>query len=458
MTMPSTSSIVNAVLVLACAATISISASALDEPLPRRGMLGAQLTPVDEEIRSALELGPRQGVQILDVMPESAALAAGLKANDVVLSVNDTEIAGRNALADFVATVGSHKGGEEVALLIMRGNEKRTLTARLTPMPQETYPDFDTEYGFLTVDGARHRTIVTKPKGQGPFPAVLFLQGLGCSSIDAWFKPDEHVRQLLAGFTDAGFVTVRAEKRGVGDSEGAPCNEMDFQTELRGHQAALTYTHALDYTSDVFIFGHSMGGVFAPLVSAGQDVAGAVAFGTIGKPLSVYYAETVERQLKLSGANDASITRQMETCNEFIALFFGERRTPGEISARDPKFKTFLSVRDADATHFHGVHYTFWHQLDGIDKAEAWSKNNAPALLLYGKADYAASREDHPYIRDAVNAAQPGNATYIELDGIGHGFESAATQQETMRNRFAGDFNPIVVETTVNWMRKRLQP
>jgi len=434
---------------------VTASAFALDEPLPRRGLLGAQLMQVDEEVRIAAGLERRQGIQVLKVMPDSAALTAGLEHGDIILSVDKVELSGRDVLTDAVSEIGSHRSGEGIDLHVIRGGEKRVVTARLTPIPEETYPGFETEYGYVIVDGARHRTIVTKPKGVGPFPAVLFLQGLGCSSVDYWYNPDDHVRQLLAGFTDAGFVTVRAEKRGVGDSEGAPCNEMDFQTELRGHQAAFDYTKALAYTNDMFIFGHSMGGVFAPLVAASRDVAGVTIFGTIGKPLRLYFPENNERQAKLRGRSESNLAEQGAVLNAFVELFFEERLSPGEIEARNPDFISFFKPRKSDATHFHGVHYTFWHQLDDIDKAEAWANAGAPALILYGEADYAASRDDHPYIRDAVNAAHPGDATFIELENIGHAFESADTQKETMRNRFAGEFNPIVVETTVKWMRER---
>ncbi len=443
-------------LVIIAATLISAHAIALDESLPRRGVLGAQLSLVDEEVQSRLGLERREGVQIVGVMPDSAALAAGLQESDVVLSVDDADIRGDDALTDAVNELGSHKGGEEVALRVLRDGEERIVTARLNPMPEESYPDFATEYGFVTVDGVRHRTIVTKPDDDGPFPAVLFLQGLGCTSIDMWFREDDHVRQLLAGFTNAGFVTVRAEKRGVGDSEGGPCNEMDFQTELRGHKAALGYAQSLEYTDNVFLFGHSMGGVFAPLVAENENIDGVIVFGTIGKPLPHYFAENNERQFRLRRLKETVIEQKMNQIEEFIQLFFGERLTPGEIMARDATFKTFFEPRNSDDTHFHRVHYTFWHQLDDIDKAQAWSQVSAPVLVLYGEADYAASRDDHPYIRDAVNTKHPGNATLIELEGIGHGFETSDSQQETMLNRFAGEFNPIVVDTAVQWIRKRL--
>src|SRR5688572_23162101 len=57
---------------------------------------------------------------------------------------------------------------------------------RVGNRPLESLPGLDTEYAELqTSDGARLRTITTKPQGStGRLPAVLFVQWLSCDSIE----------------------------------------------------------------------------------------------------------------------------------------------------------------------------------------------------------------------------------------------------------------------------------
>ena len=86
----------------------------------------------------------------------------------------------------------------------------------------ESHPGLDTEYGeLLPGDGARLRTIVTKPQGaSGRLPAVLFVQWLSCDTIelspnaqDGW---SVMLRRLI---TESGMLWQRTEKSGVGESK-----------------------------------------------------------------------------------------------------------------------------------------------------------------------------------------------------------------------------------------------
>lgn len=109
-----------------------------------RGYLGVQsqtLTPDDAE---ALGL-PRdtKGVTITDVTPDSAAEKAGLKAGDVILSVNDKSVAGLRDLRIFIA---QRAPGSEVKLRIARdGKEQdfKVVLGKLDENPNELLPGVD---------------------------------------------------------------------------------------------------------------------------------------------------------------------------------------------------------------------------------------------------------------------------------------------------------------------------
>ena len=70
-----------------------------------------------------------------------------------------------------------------------------------------------------------------------------------------------------------GFVTVRMDRPGIGDSEGM-CAETDFEIELRVYRAAFRSLSRYDFIdpSKIFIFGISNGGGFAPLVAEDAPV------------------------------------------------------------------------------------------------------------------------------------------------------------------------------------------
>src|SRR5262249_33999050 len=81
--------------------------------------------------------------------------------------------------------------------------------------PLEALPGVDTEYGELrTPDGARLRTLVTRPQGDtGRLPAVLFAQWLSCDSIE--LRPnakDGWAVMLRRLITESHMVWQRTEK------------------------------------------------------------------------------------------------------------------------------------------------------------------------------------------------------------------------------------------------------
>jgi len=72
--------------------------------------------------------GLQQGAQLGEVTPGGAADKAGLKAGDVVTSVDSHPIASGDAL---VAAVRSHRPGDDVKITYHRGGQTATLTVKL---------------------------------------------------------------------------------------------------------------------------------------------------------------------------------------------------------------------------------------------------------------------------------------------------------------------------------------
>ncbi|MFM2046806.1 MAG: hypothetical protein RL383_883 [Actinomycetota bacterium] len=83
-------------------------------------------------------LGDRQdggvGAVVAEVESNSPADAAGLKVNDVVLSVNDQPITGQGALIGIIRDAAP---GEKVTVIVLRDGKSVTLTATLVPRPAD---------------------------------------------------------------------------------------------------------------------------------------------------------------------------------------------------------------------------------------------------------------------------------------------------------------------------------
>ena len=82
----------------------------------RRGRLGVMVGDVSDDVAQALDLASTAGALVSEVVPDSAAEQAGIEPGDVIVKVDDKEIAGSS---DLVNSVGLRSVGEEVTLQIV---------------------------------------------------------------------------------------------------------------------------------------------------------------------------------------------------------------------------------------------------------------------------------------------------------------------------------------------------
>src|SRR5499427_3664914 len=98
-----------------------------------RGWLGVQIQPVTEEVADSLGLKAAAGALVAEPQPGGPAAEAGLKAGDVITSVDSTAIKDARDLARRIAALEPHKA---VALSIIRSGKELTVTVTLGRLPE----------------------------------------------------------------------------------------------------------------------------------------------------------------------------------------------------------------------------------------------------------------------------------------------------------------------------------
>jgi serine protease Do len=94
----------------------------------QRGLLGVQITDVNAEIAEDLELSVNQGVLISRVNEKSAAQQAGLKAGDVIVSVNEHVV---NTVSELQEWVARNRPGKEIEVSYVREAVRNNVNVRL---------------------------------------------------------------------------------------------------------------------------------------------------------------------------------------------------------------------------------------------------------------------------------------------------------------------------------------
>ncbi|MBL0927374.1 MAG: alpha/beta fold hydrolase [Phycisphaerales bacterium] len=412
--------------------------------LPRRAWLGA-----------ALETGSAGGVIVRRVIPGGTAERSELRVGDRILEINGGAI---GDVPDLLALLKRLPAGPGASARVARGEAtvEVPLTVVSTPREAPTDDTYTISYSVARrSDGTRLRTIITVPvKDTGRRPAVLFIQGITCSSVDHGPNlpgPDVAVVQGLAA---RGFVTMRVDKPGVGDSEGRPCADMDFDTELDGYLAAMEALRAHPRVNPdrVFIFGHSMGGVMAPYVAAKFPVRGIAAFGTTARTWMEYTLENSRRQLGLVGVPADQINEEMGKIARFHALVLLDGLTPGEAWQKFPE----LEARGpgSDELRMSGRHVKFFQQLQARNPAAAWSAFNGDALLVHGEYDWVSSEADHREIVALLDSRRPDAARFLSADGLDHAMTAHSTLSASLQGMGGGVRDDRLIAPLAKWIEE----
>lgn len=443
MNKPVTTRLLLTLVILYCPTLIAV---AKDNQLQRRAFIG---------ISEGLPSNSKPGILVTGVIPDSTAAKAQLQPGDIIIQIDGITM---RDMVTYAKTVRSWRAGQTINLLISRNGTFFERQVVAVPFPKESLEGIDVSYESVLSDyGHRLRTIVTRPEGAaGPLPAVLFVQWLSCSSIELSLPYSLiGMRGMLHGIAKSGFVLMRVEKPGVGDSQGPDCSESDFQTDMAAFRAALKQLKKYDFVDQnaIFIFGASMGGAMAPLIAEGENIGGIIVTGTHVKTWYEHMIEFERRRLELLGRAPSEVYDKMRDYSEFYTMFLIQKLSPAEILRQKPYLR---SVWQGQPYHQFGRPAAFYHQAQEANVAAAWEKVKAPVLVIYGEYDWIMSRDDHELIVKIVNGKNPGRASFIQHPKMDHNFLIFEGKQDAFSGQ-STKFDESLLKVTVNWLRSNLR-
>lgn len=431
------------------AATLSSVTIAHAAALARRPSLGTALASLSAEQQQQFRLPAEQGVIVQQTFPGQSAEVGGLKAGDLILALNGEPV----GLASLIARIKTLPAGRPASFELIRGGKKFTKRVMMLERPRDPgTADYSVTYDDVATAAGRMRTIHSHPKATGRHPALFFIQGFSPVSYDYRLDGDGPNAPILHAFAADGYVTMRVEKPGVGDSEGGPFNEVDYTTELDIYRQALAQLKAqpdVD-TTRILIFGHSMGGAFGPMVAAESAVRGFIAYGFVARTWHEYLLDTTRRQALLGGASFSEVDESMRQTSRALQYVFAEGMTPEQVKQAHPEL-----AQTVDGTfpggRFNQKTNTFWSQLCATNFASYWEKANTRLLSLHGASDFVSEWADHQMAADLVNRLHPGWGAAVEVPASDHIFNRYDTEAESFKNFPKGQFNPAVIEIMKKW-------
>jgi serine protease Do len=112
----------------------AVVAQLRDHGAVTRGWIGVQIQPVTAEIAESLNMPSARGALVAEPQAGSPAIAAGIRAGDIITHVNGNAVRDARELA---RTIGAMPPNTSVRLTVMRGGSEQTITVKLGELPNQ---------------------------------------------------------------------------------------------------------------------------------------------------------------------------------------------------------------------------------------------------------------------------------------------------------------------------------
>jgi len=319
--------------------------------------------------------------------------------------------------------------------------------------------------------GVRLAGTITRPRGAGPFPAVLMITGSGPQNRDDEMLGHRPFLVIADRLTRAGLEVLRCDDRGTGKSTGAYATSTtaDFASDARAELEFLRSRPEVA-RARVGLLGHSEGGVIAPLL-ASQDRS--IAFlvllsapGVPGDSLLLLQNEALERA---SGRRDdmsewnralqrrlfAAVRAARDTNGLDASLHRVVRRAIGSLSAAQRgRIPPGFEERQVASVSSPWLRWFLAH-----DPRPALRRITCPVLALAGARDLQVTpKENLSAIAGALRAGGDRDARTIELPGLDHLLQTSATGLPSEYGSIEETIAPVALDTITNWIRAHVAP
>ncbi len=305
---------------------------------------------------------------------------------------------------------------------------------------KDSFSEREVEFG---VSRWRIPGTLSIPKGDGPFPALILVHGSGPNDRDESLGPNKSFRDLAWGLATQKIAVLRYDKRTKVHGQKMITDKNDkFTVYEETVQDALEAADLLRKTEgidakNVFILGHSLGGMLIPRIAKSDPKnAGFIIMAGPTRPLEELIVDQVEYISLLDGKISEEEKTNLDQLKELVQKI--QSLTPSNAS----------EVKG----NFLGAGAYYWLDLKGYDPAEAVKSIDRPLLILQGERDYQVTMADYEGWKTALSERE--NVEFKLYPAYNHlliAGEGKCTPEEYQK---VGHVDKAVIDDVAAWIEK----
>jgi pimeloyl-ACP methyl ester carboxylesterase len=344
--------------------------------------------------------------------------------------------------------------GQSLPLVLSLGEVKENTRPQ---DPIEPYPYISEDIYFPQApEGFRLAGTITRPEGDGPFPAVVLITGSGAQNRNEELLGHRPFLVLADVLTRSGIVVLRYDDRGFADSEGdaITATSLDFADDA---ESAVNYLKTLSYvdTGNIGIIGHSEGAIIAPIVAQrNKDLAFLVLMAGSGVDGMAVLEDQTAAILRAQQAPESYITQVVASNMAIYATILDESRSLEERKEAVVQTLLALGMPEDQATSQMSALFSPWYMTFlALDPSDYLKDLAIPVMILNGTKDTQVSATLHvPAIEQALRSG--GNTRYTTkvYEGLNHLFQPAQTGAPEEYGIIETTIDPQVLEDISIWI------
>jgi len=301
------------------------------------------------------------------------------------------------------------------------------------------------EQARILANGFSLAATISKPPDAGakPLPAVILIGGSGPTDRDEMVFNIPIFGQLAGTLADAGFLVVRSDKRGVGQSGGRAeaATLADYADDVRDAVKYVRSRKDVD-KKRLAVLGHSEGGSVAMLAAArDHDIAALVlidALGVTGAELNLDQVTHAADRAKKSAAEKQATIELQKKIQAAVLSGTGWDQIPPALrkQADTPWFQSFLA----------------------FDPAKVMPQIRQPILIVQSMLDTQVGPSNADRLEAlARRRRNSAPADVVRVPGVNHLLVPATTgEYDEYRSLTDKHVSPGVSAPIVAWLQKTL--
>jgi len=281
--------------------------------------------------------------------------------------------------------------------------------------------------------------IITTPKNVKSFPMVVLVHGSGPSDMDETVGANKPFKDIAGGLATKGIGSIRYVKRTLvyPNEFAVPYTVKEEVLDDAAAAIATARTTAGVDAKNIFVFGHSLGGMLAPKIAvAAPDLAGIIMAAAPARKLTDMIIDQNKYMFDIVNDTSAASKQQLE-------------RTVAEINkSRISQLGTTIKPDSVIL----GLPAKYWADLNAYNQVSVAKTLVKPRIfVVQGGNDFQVSKTDFDLWNGALG--QKKNAKLKFYPDLNHLLSPQMTKGTLSQYQLPVSVSDVLVEDIANWIK-----